>query len=332
MDVAIFPPEDWVEDVGTLVPRLLIQSANRRNRNHRRRIGTIVISRPATPAPPHEAASAASDRRNHTDDRFGTERRSEAVEAAALGVLDKHVDEAPEIAVGIKQPLLEIAVGGGKEPQRFAEAGSIHLHLAHATRERTKGVRNTDGGHHETLGRDAQISINWVQPGGLSVDTLINPPRCLSRMSCPTQPSDQNTSSTWLPASRARQEQQPDERSAPPIPRHVSTIRWSPLHPPWSPFAAATATSPVGVVDRRHFAATLAYAHRMDLERRNSDPAPSGRLPLPAKIALGGLALFGAVTLVQWVLVSTLRFIRFGLFVVIVIALIGWALNAKANR
>jgi len=53
---------------------------------------------------------------------------------------------------------------------------------------------------------------------------------------------------------------------------------------------------------------------------------------MPAKIALGGLALFGAVTLVQWVLVSTLRFIRFGLFVVIVIALIGWAINAKASR
>ncbi len=70
----------------------------------------------------------------------------------------------------------------------------------------------------------------------------------------------------------------------------------------------------------------------MDLERRSSGPAPAGGLPLPAKIALGGLALFGAVTLLQWVILGALRFIRFGLFVLVVVALVGWAVSAKANR
>ena len=70
----------------------------------------------------------------------------------------------------------------------------------------------------------------------------------------------------------------------------------------------------------------------MDIERRTSDPARRGGLPLPAKIALGGLAIWGALTLVQWVIFSALRFIRFGLFVVIVVALAGWVVSAKANR
>ena len=70
----------------------------------------------------------------------------------------------------------------------------------------------------------------------------------------------------------------------------------------------------------------------MDLERRTSDPARSSGLPLPAKIALGGLAIWGALTLVQWVIFSALRFIRFGLFVVIVVALAGWVVSAKASR
>ena len=69
----------------------------------------------------------------------------------------------------------------------------------------------------------------------------------------------------------------------------------------------------------------------MDLERRTDDSA-SGGLSFPAKVALGGIALLGAVIVVQWVLLSALRFIRFGLFIVIVIAVIGWILNAKARR
>lgn len=70
----------------------------------------------------------------------------------------------------------------------------------------------------------------------------------------------------------------------------------------------------------------------MDLERRTSEPAPTGGLPLPAKIALGGLAIWGTLTVVQWVIFSALRFIRFGLFVVIVVALGSWVLSAKSSR
>ena len=69
----------------------------------------------------------------------------------------------------------------------------------------------------------------------------------------------------------------------------------------------------------------------MDIERRTSDQDPGG-LPFPAKVALGGLAVFGAITLVQWVFFSALQFIRFGLFVVIALALFGWAVSSKGSR
>ena len=75
-----------------------------------------------------------------------------------------------------------------------------------------------------------------------------------------------------------------------------------------------------------------AYDPDMDLERRTSEPARSSGVPLPAKIALGALALWGTLTIVQWVIFSALRFIRFGLFVVVVVAVAGWVLSAKANR
>ena len=70
----------------------------------------------------------------------------------------------------------------------------------------------------------------------------------------------------------------------------------------------------------------------MDLDRRASGPAPSGGLSFPAKVALGGLALFGVITVVQWVILSALRFIQFGLFVAVVVAIGVWAVSAKANR
>lgn len=42
--------------------------------------------------------------------------------------------------------------------------------------------------------------------------------------------------------------------------------------------------------------------------------------------------MWGSLTIVQWVIFSALRFIRFGLFLVVVVALAGWAVSAKANR
>ncbi|MEM9467891.1 MAG: hypothetical protein AAGA90_21140 [Actinomycetota bacterium] len=70
----------------------------------------------------------------------------------------------------------------------------------------------------------------------------------------------------------------------------------------------------------------------MDLERRTSEPARSSGLPFPAKIALGGLAVWGAINLLQWVVFSALRFIQLGLFIVIIVSVAGWVLSSKASR
>lgn len=70
----------------------------------------------------------------------------------------------------------------------------------------------------------------------------------------------------------------------------------------------------------------------MELDRRTSGPAPSGGLSFPAKVAIGALAVWGTLTLAQWFILSALRFVRFGLFVVIVIAVLGWAVSAKGER
>lgn len=69
----------------------------------------------------------------------------------------------------------------------------------------------------------------------------------------------------------------------------------------------------------------------MDLERREETPSRRG-LSLPAQVAIGALALFGLVTLVQWALASLVGLVRFGLFVVIVVAVGAWVMNAKASR
>lgn len=69
----------------------------------------------------------------------------------------------------------------------------------------------------------------------------------------------------------------------------------------------------------------------MDLDRQRAQP-PAPGLPFAAKIAIGAVALWGTFTVLGWFISSALRFIRFGLFVVIVIALFGWAVSAKGSR
>jgi len=69
----------------------------------------------------------------------------------------------------------------------------------------------------------------------------------------------------------------------------------------------------------------------MNADRPDAQPS-SPRLPLAAKIAVGALALWGTFTVLDWFISSALRLIRFGLFVVIVIALFGWAVSAKGRR
>ena len=69
----------------------------------------------------------------------------------------------------------------------------------------------------------------------------------------------------------------------------------------------------------------------MTFDRPDARP-PAPRLPLAAKIAVGALALWGTFTALDWFISSALRLIRFGLFVVIFIALFGWAVSAKGRR
>lgn len=91
---------------------------------------------------------------------------------------------------------------------------------------------------------------------------------------------------------------------------------------------ADNAPRPTGESAKRRRRSTIRV---MNTERPTSETTHNG-LSLPAKVALGAFALFGVLTILQWVILSTLRFIQLGLFVVIVVALFGWAVSAKANR
>lgn len=62
------------------------------------------------------------------------------------------------------------------------------------------------------------------------------------------------------------------------------------------------------------------------------DPQRSDRLPFPAIVLIAALAIFGAVTAVQWVLASLIGIIKLGLVLVVVAAAVGWVISAKANR
>ena len=53
---------------------------------------------------------------------------------------------------------------------------------------------------------------------------------------------------------------------------------------------------------------------------------------MPARLVVGGLALFGAVTVVQWVLNSLVSIVKFGIIIGLVIAIGAWVLTAKGSR
>lgn len=69
----------------------------------------------------------------------------------------------------------------------------------------------------------------------------------------------------------------------------------------------------------------------MAIERTGEPPARK-RLPFPAIVVIGGLAVFGAITAVQWVLTSLLGIVKLVLVIVVVIAAAGWVISSKANR
>ncbi len=69
----------------------------------------------------------------------------------------------------------------------------------------------------------------------------------------------------------------------------------------------------------------------MAIERAGESP-DRRTLPFPAVVVIAALAVFGAVTAVQWVLASILGLIKFALVIVVAIAAAGWVISAKANR
>ncbi len=69
----------------------------------------------------------------------------------------------------------------------------------------------------------------------------------------------------------------------------------------------------------------------MAIERRNTKPSRRG-LPFPAVVVIGALAIFGAITAVQWVLGSLLGLVKFGLVLVIIVGVAGWIVSAKGRR
>ena len=56
------------------------------------------------------------------------------------------------------------------------------------------------------------------------------------------------------------------------------------------------------------------------------------RLPLSATIAIGGLALLGAITLVTWLLGALIGIVRFVIVAVVIVALLGWLAGRRLDR
>jgi hypothetical protein len=81
---------------------------------------------------------------------------------------------------------------------------------------------------------------------------------------------------------------------------------------------------------------TLIYHGAVEMERRTPPAKPNqrirGGLPLPARIAIGALAVFGTITLVTWVITSLLAIVKIALLIVVIISLGAWAISAKGSR
>lgn len=69
----------------------------------------------------------------------------------------------------------------------------------------------------------------------------------------------------------------------------------------------------------------------MAIERKKQAPQRRG-LPRPARVLIGALAVFGTITLVQWIIVSLLGIIKLALLVVVIVAVAGWIINTKSAR
>lgn len=69
----------------------------------------------------------------------------------------------------------------------------------------------------------------------------------------------------------------------------------------------------------------------MEIDRNPNPPRPPG-LSAPARLVVGGLALFGVVSVVQWVMSSLFGIVKFGIIVGLVLAISAWVITAKGAR
>ena len=70
----------------------------------------------------------------------------------------------------------------------------------------------------------------------------------------------------------------------------------------------------------------------MNYARNMSKSSKASGLPFPAVVVIAALAVFGVITIVQWLVGSLAGILKFGLFVLIVVAMAGWVINVKGKR
>jgi len=63
-----------------------------------------------------------------------------------------------------------------------------------------------------------------------------------------------------------------------------------------------------------------------------SKSSSASGLPFPALVVVAALAVLGMISLVQWLVGSLAGILKFGLFVLIVVAVAGWVVSIKGKR
>jgi hypothetical protein len=69
----------------------------------------------------------------------------------------------------------------------------------------------------------------------------------------------------------------------------------------------------------------------VEIERQQPSPKRQG-VSVPARLAIGALAIFGAVTMIQWAIGTLIGTVKFALVVVVVVAVGAWVVSAKSSR
>ncbi|MCY3850431.1 MAG: hypothetical protein OXF75_06480 [Acidimicrobiaceae bacterium] len=63
-----------------------------------------------------------------------------------------------------------------------------------------------------------------------------------------------------------------------------------------------------------------------------SKSSSASGLPFPALVVVAALAVLGMISLVQWLVGSLAGILKFGLFVLIVVAVASWVVSIKGKR